>query len=180
MQKICLNKYSSYFSNHLYSQPTLFTILAIKIYLKLTYREISLLIGLSDKLKKFLHIKKAPHYTTLQKFFKRMPTDVLNKINQIILIENEINPEIIALDGSGFTNDHADKYYAQIRKKERKSYIKNHIAIDVKSRLILNYQTQKGPIYDTQFAINSIKRIKKYKPHYIVADRAYDTEPIRK
>jgi len=178
--KSCLKKYSHYFSKHLYSQSSLFTILSLKIYLKLTYREISNLIDLSDKLKKFLHIKRAPHFTTLQKFFKRLPTKVLNKINQSILTKNNIKPEIIVLDGSGFTNDHADKYYAQIRNQKRKSYIKNHIAIDVKSRLILNSQTQKGPKYDTQFAIASIRKTKMYKPKYILADRAYDTEPIRK
>ena len=38
--------------------------------------------------------------------------------------------ELIALDGTGFTNDYADKYYAKIRKKERKSYVKNHITIE--------------------------------------------------
>jgi len=178
--KKCLKKYSHYFSGHLYSQPTLFTILALKIYLKQTYRQISFIIDLSDKLKKFLYIKKAPHFTTLQKFFKRIPTIVLNKINQLILSKNDIKPDIIVLDGSGFTNDNADKYYAEIRKKERKSYIKNHIVIDAKSRLILDYQTQKGPKHDTHFAIVSIKKTKKYKPKYILADRAYDTEPIRK
>ena len=68
-----------------------------------------------------------------------MSTDLLNKINQLILIENKIKPKIIALDGTGFTNDHADKYCVKIRKKGWKSYIKNHIAIDVETRLILNY-----------------------------------------
>lgn len=178
--KKCFKKYSHYFSKHSYSQPTLFTILAIKIYLKLNYREISFLIDLSENLKKFFNIKRAPHFTTLQKFFKRLPTKILNKINQLILVENDINPEMIVLDGTGFTNDNADKYYAKIRKKEIKSYIKNHIAIDVKSRLILNSQARNGPKYDTQFAIASIRKIKKYKPQYILADRAYDTEPIRK
>ena len=38
--KIAINKYSNTFSNHLYSQHALFTILAIKIYTKSTYREI--------------------------------------------------------------------------------------------------------------------------------------------
>lgn len=122
--KRCLNKYSNYFSKHLYSQPILFTILALKIYLKLTYRKICFLIDLSDKLKRFLGIKRAPHFTTLQKFFKRIPTADLRKINQLIINKNEIHPDIIALDGSGFTNDYVDKYYAKIRKKERKSYIK--------------------------------------------------------
>ena len=92
----------------------------------------------------------------------------------------KINGEIIALDGSGFTNDYADKYYAIIRRKERKSYVKNHISIDVDSRLILHYAAQRGPRFDTRFALAAIRNIKKYKPKYILADRAYDTEPIRK
>ena len=32
--------------------------------------------------------------------------------------------ELIALDSTGFTNDYADKYYAKIRKKERKKLCK--------------------------------------------------------
>ena len=107
------------------------------------YREINFFIGLPDKLKKFLHIKRAPHFSTLQKFFRRMPTNISNKINQIILIENEINPKNIALNGSGFSNAPVDKYYTQIRNKKRKSYIKNHITIDVESSYHLNRNTKK-------------------------------------
>ena len=33
---------------------------------------------------------------------------------------------------------------------------------------------------NTKFAISSIRQTRKYNPHYILADRAYDTEPIRK
>ena len=43
--------------------------------------------------------------------------------------------------------------------KCRKNYIKNHIAIDVDTRMILNK-------YDTQFAISLIRQLKLYKPHY--------------
>ncbi len=178
--KISLNKYSHEFSKHLYTQQALFTILAIKIYTKSTYREIIDLIEISDKIKNYLKIKKIPHFTTIQKFFKRLSSQKLKKINTLILNQNQIEGEIIALDGSGFTNDYADKYYAKIRKKERKSYIKNHITIDTKTRLILHYQTTRGPKHDTTFAKSAIRKIKKYKPHYIVADKAYDTEPIRK
>ena len=35
--------------------------------------------------------------------------------------------ELVAMDGTGHTSDYTDKYYAQIRGKSRKSYIKNHI-----------------------------------------------------
>jgi hypothetical protein len=168
--KISLNTYSNYFSNHLYTQPVLFTILALKIYTKSTYREITQFLQLSDQIIKYLRIKKVPHYTTIQKFFQKLPSGTLRKINQLILSQHDISGEIIALDGSGFTNDYADKYYAIIRAKERKSYVKNHIAIDIKTRLILNYATQRGPRSDTKFAINSIRQTKKYHPHYILAD----------
>ena len=177
--KIVLNKYSSYFSKHDFTQPALFTLLAVKIYTRSTYRQITDLLELSDKIQKYLHLKKVPHYTTLQKFFQRLPTSILQELNKQILLNNQIDGEIIALDGSGFTNDYADKYYAIIRRKERKSYVKNHISIDVESRLILHFAAQRGPRY-TRFAIAAIRNIKKYNPKYILADRAYDTELIRK
>jgi len=44
----------------------------------------------------------------------------------------------------------------------------------------LYYQTSSGPKYDTQFAKPALRQIKKYKPDYIVADKSYDTEFIRK
>ena len=148
----------------------------MKIYTRSTYRQITDLLELSDTIQKYLHLKKIPHYTTLQKFFQRLPTSILQELNKQILLNHEINGEIIALDGSGFTNDYA----AIIRRKERKSYVKNHISIDVDSRLILHYAAQRGPRFDTRFAIAAIRNIKRYNPKYILADRAYDTEPIRK
>ena len=170
--KIVLNKYSNTYSKHDFTQPALFTILAMKIYTRSTYRQIMDLLDLSDKIQKHLHLKKVPHYTTLQKFFKRLPTSILQQLNKQILLNNQIDGEIIALDGSGFTNDYADKYYAIIRRKERKSYVKNHISIDAESRLILHFAAQRGPRFDTRFAIAAIRNIKKYKPKYILADRA--------
>ena len=104
----------------------------------------------------------------------------MQELNKQILINHQINGEIIALNGSGFTNDYADKYYAIIRRKERKNHAKNHISIDVDNRLILHFAAQRGPRFDTRFAITAIRNIKKYNPKYVLSDRAYDTEPIRK
>ena len=142
---IVFPRYSNEFSKKLYSQPALFTILAMKIYTKSTYREIIDLISVSSEIKRFLRIKKAPHFTTIQKFFQKLSERKLKDINKLILSENVKKCDMIALDGTGFTNDYADKYYAKIRKKERKSYVKNHITIDVDSRFILHYMVQRGP-----------------------------------
>ena len=56
-----------------------------------------------------MHLQNVPHYTTLQKFFQRLPTAVLQELNKLILMNNQINGEIIDLDESGFANDYADQ-----------------------------------------------------------------------
>ena len=173
-------RYSSDYSNHIYNQPQLFTILLMKTYLKSTYREIIEFLDVSDKITKFLKLTKLPHYTTIQKFFVRMSATKLKELNNLILFIHPIDCELATMDGTGHTSDYADHYYAKIRGKCRKSYIKKHIAIDVDTRMILNYAANRGPKYDTQFAIASIRQLKSYKPHYTLADRAYDTEPIKK
>ena len=91
-----------------------------------------------------------------------------------------IDCELAAMDWIGHTSNYADHYYAKIRGKYRKSYIKNHIAIDVDTRIILNYAANWGPKYDTQFAITSIRQLKPYKLQYILEYKAYDTKLIRK
>jgi len=173
-------KYSCDYSNYLYNQPQLFTILAMKTYLKTTYREIIEYLELMDKIRKFLGLNKLPHFTTIQKFFVRMSDTKLKDLNNLINFMHPSECELVAMDGTGYTSDYADKYYAQIRGKSRKSYIKNHIAINVDTRMILNYAANKGPKHDTQFALASIRQLKPYKPHYILADKAYDSEEIRK
>ena len=104
----------------------------------------------------------------------------MKDLNNLILFLHPIDCELDVIDWTGHTNDYADHYYTKIREKCRKSYIKNHIAIDVNTRIILNYAANNGPKYDTQFAIASIRQLKSYKPHYILSDRTYDTEAIRK
>ena len=177
---IVFSKYSNDYSNHLYTQPQLFTILAAKIYLKSTYRGIIDILEPCTEILKFLGLSKLPHYTTIQKFFERLSDTQIKYLNDYLLLDHPEKSELIALDGTGHTSDYADKYYAQIRTKKRKGYTKNHITIDVDTRMILHYGVSRGPKHDTKFALAAIRQTKKYNPHYILADRAYDSEEIRK
>ena len=177
--RMSLNLYSSKYSKKMYSQPALFTIIALKTYLNLTYRQIVEFISFSDRLQKYLKIKRAPDYSTLQKFFKRMPTNLFEQITKQIIVHLEIQPESVALDGSGFTSDYADKYYSKIRSHDVKNFTKCHIAVVVDSRIKLYSQAVKGPRHDAKFAIASIRSLKKYNPQFIIADKAYDSNAIR-
>ena len=111
--------------------------------MKTTYRKVIEILEVSNKITKYLKLKKLPHYSTIQKLFVRIPSQVLSDLKDIIFPINDFNCELVAMDKTGHTSDYADKYYAKIRGKSRKSYIKNHIAIDVDTRLILNYSASK-------------------------------------
>ena len=108
-----------------------------------------------------------------------MPDTKLKELHNLILLMHPIDCELAAIDGTGHTSDYANHYYAKIKCKCRKSYIKNHIAIDADTGTILNYAANRDPKYDTHFAITSIRQLKPYKTHYILVDIAYNREAMR-
>lgn len=48
-------------------------------------------------------------------------------------------------NGTGYTNTYSDIYYNNRMKKPRKSYMKNHITIDLEYMLIRHQSVKKGP-----------------------------------
>ena len=70
--KLTFKRYSSCYSKQKYTQPQLFAILAYKTYNKYDYRNTIENLKISTKLQKALKLKTVPHYTTIQKFFKKL------------------------------------------------------------------------------------------------------------
>jgi len=62
-------------------------------------------------------------------------------------------------------------------RKDIKNYVKNHISIDVGSRLILYFIVQRGPRFDTCFAIVAMRNMGKYNLKYVLADGAWIHNP---
>ncbi len=177
--KLKFNKYSSIYSKQKYTLPQLFAIVAYKTYNKYDYRNTINNLRVSDKLWKALNLKNIPHYTTIQKFFKKLSVEKLKEIDILLLQHFPVSECYFSLDATGFTNSYSDIYYNNRTKKTRRSYIKNHITVDSKYMLIRHPNAIKGPKYDTNFAISAIRAIQSYKPTYILADKAYDTELIK-
>ena len=111
---------------------------------------------ISTKLQKALNLKTIPHYTTIQKFFKKLPVKKLNQINTLLLQHFPVSECYFGLDGTRFTNSYSDIYYNNRTKKTRRSYIKNHITVDSQYMLIRHHNAIKGPKYDINFAISAI------------------------
>lgn len=177
--QMIIPKYSHEYSKHKYTQPQLFAILSYKIYNKYNYRRLIDNLNVSDTIKKVIGLKTIPHYTTIQKFFKKLKTEYLNAINDLLLTFFPVTNCYFSLDGTGYTSSYSDIYYNNRMKKPRKSYMKNHIVVDSEYMLIRHQNVKKGPRFDTVFAISAIRSIEKYKPRYILADKAYDTEDIK-
>ena len=125
--KIVFKPYSSVYSGKKYTQPQLFAIITYKMYNKFDYRKTIENLELSTKLTEALDLKTIPHYTTLQKFFKRLKTSEINTINKLILDKFNVEDCSFILDGTGFTSSYSDVYYNSITKKNTiKIYQRSH------------------------------------------------------
>lgn len=180
--KMSLPEYSCEKSKHTYTQPQLMALTCLMKRLKLNYRLFTSTIQIMPEIQSILGLKDIPHYTTLQKFFKRTKSEVIDKIMDSTVELFDITAPWVALDGTGHSCDQASLYYTDKIKKQnkkwRKSYTKNQIAIDTQSQVILAHRVAKGPRHDSKDAIALIRKTRKYKPIGFSLDKAYDYEKI--
>lgn len=173
--------YSSKNSPKIYTQHQLIVLLILKTVLKARYRIFESIISVMTPILEILSLNRVPHYTTLQKFFKRVSPHVFDRVMENINNNCILNEIIIVADGTGHSSGNASKYYSKKdkgNKKKRKSFTKNQIASNYNTQLILTQSTYKGPRHDTKDIISLLKKVKKYNPKLVCLDKAYDAEFI--
>jgi hypothetical protein len=180
--EMTLPAYSCEFSKRMYTQHQLMALLCLMKRLRLKYREFTAIIGLMPKIQEILELKNVPHYTTLQKFFKRFGSHFFDEMLSFTVQLFFIHEPWAAVDGTGHSCDQASLYYTDKIKKQtkkwRKSYTKNQIAIDTRTQVILAHKVARGPRHDSKDAIPTIRKLKKYKPSGFSLDKAFDKEEI--
>ncbi|MBM4242055.1 MAG: transposase [Euryarchaeota archaeon] len=136
------------------------------------------------KLQEIIGLKEVPHFTTLQKFFKRFGSHFFDEMLEQTVELFDIEKPWVAVDGTGHSCDQASLYYARKiekqSKKWRKSYTKNQIAIDTQTQVILAHKVARGPRHDSKDAIPTIRKTRKYKPSGFSLDKAFDKEEIHR
>lgn len=182
--EMSLPAYSCGKSKHKYTQPQLMALTCLMKRLRLDYRVFAAIVDLMPKLQTIIGLKDVPHYTTLQKFFKRLGSHFLDKMLDFTVELFDIKEPWVAIDGTGHSSDQASLYYSnkikKQRKKWRKSYTKNQIAIDTNTQVIIAQKVARGPRHDSKDAIPTIRKTKKYKPSGFSLDKAFDKEEIHK
>lgn len=175
-------EYSSPYSRKDFTQHQLLTLLLFKEYLGVHYRDFVHLVEIMDIIQKQLHLNEIPHYSTLCKFSKRVPSAVLNQLFRkacSFMMEWKNVTSIVAIDSSGFIPDSASTYYSVRTGKTRHDYLKTTISVDSDHISLLAFHITKSRHHDSQIApviLRASNRVKK--PKYYVMDKAFDSEKI--
>jgi len=164
--KQALPAYSHKNSPKKYTQHQHVVMLMLKKRFKASYRDIIDYLSEMREIIYAIGLKDVPHYTTLQKFFKR-----ITEPNLLSLIE-VYSCRAVAIDSTGFPA-YSSSYYEKIAKKSKKKrYQKMGIAVDTDKQRILNVIPAIGYKHDSKFFIPLIKTL---EAKYFIADKGFDS-----
>ena len=103
-----ISAYSCKYSKRLYTQHQLLVLILFKDYRNQHYREFADDVGDMGRIQEILGLSTVPHFTTLQKFLRRIKSLYLRytfrKTLNLFYSNNDVIP-ITAIDSSGFTAD---------------------------------------------------------------------------
>jgi predicted metal-binding protein len=109
----------------------------IKIGFCISYRTVQ---GIVRALAEYMKIEEI-HFTQLRRRIKKICTNVQNVYkNKNNMIDESIT---LVIDASGLTTSKKGNYIENKWKKERREYLKLHIAVDVKSKQIISFRVTK-------------------------------------
>jgi len=170
----------SQFSNKIYSNYKHLFLLVYKQFRKFTYEELLTDLASNKDIRAYLGLNKLPHYTTLIKFVKKLPSTILNRL---VLAFKELvpNPKKVAIDATGISLDNASPHYCKRLSLpfRKRPFMKTTFIVDIENYLILLLKLRKGHRNDAKEAKPMIKKLAKhYKPDIFYADRGYDDNKI--
>jgi len=170
----------SKFSNRIYSNYNHLFLLVYKQFRKFTYEELLTDLASNKELRAYLGLNKLPHYTTLIKFVKKLPSLILDKL--VLSFKKLVpKPRKVAIDSTGISLDNASPHYCKrlglpFRKRP---FMKTTFIVDIENYIILLLKQRKGHRNDSKEAKPMIKKLAKhYQPIVFYADRGYDDDKI--
>ena len=121
-----------------------------------------------------LHLARAIHFTTINKFALRIKQTYLEMIISRMVKSNESS--LVAIDGTGFSLSARSPYFCTIA-GERNQFMQTNVAAEVKRRLILAVRLRRkkrNENIDVPYLMEQSS--KQLKITAFLADKAYDSE----
>jgi IS5 family transposase len=184
-----LPAYAHRFSPHKFTLSQLFACLVLKTFLKLDYRGITALLEDCPELSRKIHLRKIPHFTTLQKAapkLLRLPVanQLLLQTVQAVLKKKKVS--LTAIDSTGLEAGHISRYFVCRKRSKQledieytryRRFPKLAIIGECRTHLILGAMTTRGPSVD----VNQFRPLfqwvaDRFQLVTILADAGYDSE----
>jgi len=99
---------------------------------------------MSEVLREALNLKDVPHYSTICKAVKRLREEDLKKLLEESAKLLDVKLDILAIDSTGLREDNTSYYYEKRCGKNRKSWTKLTLVVDVESQMILAEDVRRG------------------------------------
>ncbi len=170
-------------SNHIFTVWQHIVLLAIRQYENKSYRRFVEWLEEADNLLEYLHLKRIPHFTTLQKFTARISNSLLQKILLSFITTYNTQRHIICIDTTGFKSAFSQYYKdrtsstATNNVDKRRTFIKNTICADTNRQLICRIKARHSYCHDNIDFIPVLSSISKaISISLVVADKGYDDE----
>ena len=124
-----------------------------------------------------------PHFSTLQKFFQRIPTYVWEFLLGRTFELFDVQIADVGIDASGYKQNHASQHYEHRVKRpfRRKRYIKHFLSADTTEQAIITSESWRSYVHDTKRFKPILKKTRKRtKIRDATADKGFDSEANHK
>jgi len=140
----------------------------LKIGFKIPYRTVQ---GIVRGLSEYLRIEEM-HFTHIRRRILKIKPSVRNLGFEG---EDDDKPITLIVDASGLTISKKGDYIEEKWIREKKEFVKLHIAVDEKSKKVVSFRITKGNVHDTKKFGPLVKEsAKRHDVDKVYGDKAYD------
>jgi len=180
-----LPRYSHPKSPHHFTLPQLAACVLLMFYLDLSYRDMEEWLLASDQVRQVLELHRVPDHTTLQRTYKKLRMQDLEKMKKRLLDEIGVDEESVASDSTGFSPGQASLYYQTRKGRIYQRWAKGVYAVGTASQLILAWRSGWGPGSDAAYLSGLRRDCRRYgryrgrrKAWVMIADAGFDGQSV--
>jgi hypothetical protein len=149
-----------------------------------TYREAVVRLAEHRELRQALHLARMPHFTTLQKFLKRLGEEELEGLLAEVakrLMPKDGAPDVVLCDSTGLFTSRASYYFVRRLREmgqrvRRRAWLKYSLLVEVRRRAILAQRAGLGPCSDIPELPPLVASGARVARLGVVADAGFDSE----
>lgn len=174
--KQVLRSYSDKYSKKTYTQHQLAVAILLMKYENKTYRDIT---DMLLELRAYFDLVDVPHFTTLQKFFDRIPIYIWDFLIAKTYQLFGTGIANVAIDTTGYDLERSSYYYEQRVNMlvRRKRYLKHVLSVDTDKQAIICSFGRKSNVNDSKTFKPIAKKTRKITPiGNLTADKGFDAE----